>query len=93
MAKGAERKCLFAVSIEKFQANLASYGPDLSLWPDQERRAAETLLAGSEEARQLLELEALLKTELGDNKIAAPKGLTDRIIDKALSSDPNKPKR
>ena len=79
--------------IEKFQADLAIYGPDLTLWPDAARQAAETLLASSQEARWILEVEVLLKKELGDTKIVAPKGLADRIVDKALGSQPRKPKR
>ncbi|MBU1174154.1 MAG: hypothetical protein KKH72_02040 [Alphaproteobacteria bacterium] len=80
------------MSIEEFETKLAVYGPDLVLWPDTERQAAEALLAGSVPARQMLDLEALLKRELGGKGISAPEGLVDRIVAKALDSRPRKPK-
>ncbi len=72
------------MSIRKFKANLAAYGPSLSDWPESERKAALTLLAKSDYAREIHQLEALLKKELGDEKITAPRGLADRIVARAV---------
>lgn len=80
------------MSIEEFEAHLAIYGPDLANWPEPQRKEASIVLATSDYARQLLEIEALLKKELGDKKVAAPKGLVERIIDKAHGVKPDKPK-
>jgi hypothetical protein len=81
------------VSIEEFQASLAIYGPDLTNWPEPQREAANIVLRTSEYARQLLEVEVLLKKELGDKKVMAPKGLVDRIVHEAfgINRDKRKP--
>jgi hypothetical protein len=80
------------VSIEEFQANLATYGPDLANWPEPQREAARIVMTTSEYARQMLAVEVLLKKELGDKKVVAPKGLVDRIVGKALGTKTDKPK-
>jgi len=83
MATGAQKESPLAVSIEEFQDKLVKYGPDLAAWPDPEREAARKLLAKSEYAREMRAIEALLKKELGAKKIVAPKGLADRIVERA----------
>lgn len=70
------------MKLEEFRETLDAKGADLSAWPEGERRAAETLLAASAEARQALQqalaLDALLSETLAP--AAAPAGLRDAIL-------------
>ena len=87
---GARRENPPIVSLDEFQAHLSTFGPDIDLWPDLEREAALILLAKSEYARQIVEVERLLKGELGANDVKAPRGLADRILG-AISSKKSDP--
>jgi len=48
------------MTLERFRALAASYGADLRRWPQDEVDQARELLAGSEQARGLLEEEGVL---------------------------------
>lgn len=81
------------MSIEEFLAGLSDYGPDLARWPVGKRADAEALLARSEYARQIHQVERILQKELRARTIKAPEGLVDRILGKAFGSrrhDPDK---
>ena len=71
----------------EFQIALDTHGADLSKWPAELRAEALVLLAGSAEARTVFEaarrVEALLRRPAEQ---AAPKGLADRIVGKALKT-------
>lgn len=79
-----------AISIVDFEAALDTFGPDLDRWPMPVRAHAATLLAASQEARQLLAAAKAVDAALRDQPGKAPEGLTDRIIGKALGKrDPD----
>lgn len=54
------------LSFERFSELVAAYGGRLELWPDDERAAAEALLATSDAARALMAAEAELDFVLAE---------------------------
>lgn len=85
-----DREVLIMMTLKRFRALARSYGAQLQRWPQEERDAARELLAGSEEARALLEQERAL-----DGVIAAaaarqdvaclPGGAQDRALTRLRS--------
>ncbi len=55
-----DREVLIMMTLKRFRALARSYGAELQRWPQEERDGAGELLAGSEEARALLEQERSL---------------------------------
>jgi hypothetical protein len=77
--------------LEDFESAIEEYGADLEDWPDRLRLKAQALLGTSSEARTLLEDEIRLDAAMfaaQARPIAAPAGLTDRIVLKALDLSP-----
>ena len=62
-----------------FEELIGRLGEDLSRWPDDQRLAAEQLLATSAAARTLHEEARVLREVLTGSQITAPPGLAERI--------------
>lgn len=67
------------VTIGEFQELLDRLGSDIAAWPDPERTAANSLLAASSDAQQLLTAARKLDSALSITP-PAPAGLVDRIM-------------
>ena len=78
------------MDVTMFEDLIDRLGEDLSHWPDDQRRAAEELLASSPAARALHEEARSLRGALAaGSPISAPTGLADRIVAAAkLSAKP-----
>lgn len=63
-----------------FEDLIDRLGEDLSGWPNDQRLAAEQLLATSAAARTLHEEARVLRKALGGPSVSAPAGLADRIV-------------
>ncbi|QPF93194.1 hypothetical protein [Bradyrhizobium commune] len=68
------------MDVTAFEELIDRLGEDLSLWPDEQRLAAEVLLAQSSAARALLEEARILRSALAAPPVRAPAGLADRIV-------------
>lgn len=79
------------MDVADFQDLLDRLGDDLSLWPNQQRHDAESLLSASEEARIALAEAASLRQMLSSPPVAAPAGLIDRIMQRVRTdaADPS----
>lgn len=71
------------MTLDEFEDALDHYGADLAHWPEPEAAAARDLLERSSPAQQSLarasELDGRLRALMG-GPVAAPKGLTERIL-------------
>lgn len=68
------------MDISAFEDLIDRLGDELSRWPDEQRLAAEALLAESAEARALLDEARVLREALSAPPVRAPAGLADRIV-------------
>ena len=68
------------MDVSTFEDLIDRLGDEPSQWPDDQRLAAEELLASSAEARALLEEARALRVALAAPPVRAPAGLADRII-------------
>lgn len=68
------------MTLRRFEELLAAHGPSLERWPEQERRAAERLLAENEAARALLAEHAALARLLDDARPDPAATLERRIL-------------
>ena len=68
------------MDIAEFEDLIDRLGDDPSRWPDDQRRAAEHLLAASAEARSLLGEAKAVREALAAPPVRAPAGLADRIV-------------
>ncbi|PTW59334.1 hypothetical protein C8N35_10747 [Breoghania corrubedonensis] len=74
------------MKLEEFEDRLDQFGPEIGAWPQDAAGAAETLLAESADARQLLdEARGLDRLFAATPAIKAPAGLADRIVTRAMS--------
>jgi hypothetical protein len=74
-------------TIAEFEIALDTYGAAIHLWPIELRGQAMSLLARSADARALLETAQRMDATLRSaSEQKAPRGLSDRIIDRALKS-------
>jgi len=69
-----------AMDVSTFEDLIDRLGDEPSQWPDDQRLAAEELLASSAEARALLEEARALRVALAAPPVRAPAGLADRIV-------------
>lgn len=69
-----------SLTVAAFAALLDTHGADLAVWPDDQRRAAEQLLAESDDAAAVLADARVLHKALKTSVIKAPEGLVDRIL-------------
>lgn len=69
-----------SLTVAAFAALLDTHGADLAVWPDDQRRAAQELLAESEEAAAVLAEATILHKALKSSRTKAPDGLVDRIL-------------
>ena len=76
--------------IDEFRDLLDAYGPDLSGWPAEERRAADMLLDASQEASAALREAEALHRLLGD---ALSQGSASTALRAAISQIPAKSPR
>lgn len=76
------------MTVGEFSDLLDRLGCDLAQWPDAQRGAAETLLAQSPGASQMLAEALKLADEIKASQPKAPSGLADRIIAAAGSEKP-----
>ncbi|HLG81817.1 MAG TPA: hypothetical protein VKY22_12430 [Bradyrhizobium sp.] len=67
------------MDVAMFEDLIDRLGEDLSRWPDDQRLAAEQLLATSVAARTLHEEACVLRKALSGPPVSAPAGLADRI--------------
>tara|TARA_Y100000052_G_scaffold27591_2_gene37045 strand:- start:2822 stop:3265 length:444 start_codon:yes stop_codon:yes gene_type:complete len=69
---------------DQFEDTLDLYGPDLSVWPDEDRRAAEQLLETSTDARAMLDDAWAVDDALNDFTVEDPSPELDaRLLDLA----------
>lgn len=68
------------MELAAFEDLIDRLGDELSRWPDDQRLAAEALLAESAEARALLDEARALREALKAPPVRAPAGLADRIV-------------
>lgn len=75
---------------EEFEDLVDRLGEDLSMWPEPVQAKARSLLAQSEEAREILAAARTMHLALSrDQAVRAPMGLVDRIMHQArLESGP-----
>lgn len=71
------------MDIAEFEDLLDCHGDDISRWPVAQRQPASVLLAGSAEARELLDEAQALRSLLSQPPVRTPMGLADRIVDQA----------
>ena len=78
------------MDVTSFEDLIDRLGEDLSRWPDDQRLAAEGLLASSAEARTLHEAARALRRALAAPPVCAPASLADRIVAAAreLTAEP-----
>lgn len=76
------------MTVGEFSDLLDRLGSDLTLWPDAQRSAAETLLAQSPGAAEVLAEALQLADVIKAGQPKAPSGLADRIIAAAGSEKP-----
>lgn len=74
-----------AMDVATFEDLIDRLGEDLSRWPDDQRLAAEQLLASSAEVRTLYEEASAVRRALAAPAVRAPKGLVDRIVTAAAT--------
>jgi hypothetical protein len=67
------------MDVSEFEDLIDRLGEDLTRWPEDQRLAAEALLANSSEARALHEEANALRQILAAPPVRAPAGLADRI--------------
>ncbi len=79
------------MDVTMFEDLIDRLGEDLSHWPDDQRRAAEELLASSSAARALHEEARAVRKALAGPPISAPAGLADRIVAAARASAKSAP--
>jgi hypothetical protein len=82
------------MDVTAFEELIDRLGEDVSLWPDEQRLAAEALLAQSSAARALLDEARILRSALAAPPVRAPAGLADRIVAAAakMKNDPAEPR-
>ncbi|WP_420134816.1 hypothetical protein [Rhodopseudomonas sp.] len=68
------------MDIAEFEDLIDRLGDDPSRWPDDQRRAAEHLLAASVAAQSLLDSARAVREALAGPPVRAPAGLADRIV-------------
>jgi hypothetical protein len=73
----------WTMDVRDFEDLIDRLGDDMSRWPEDQRLAAEGLLASSCEAQALLEEARMLRQALAGSPIRAPAGLVDRILSAA----------
>jgi hypothetical protein len=78
------------LELGEFEAALDRFGADLARWPEPDRQAAQELMERSEAARQLHAAMLAVEAGLRAPPPAAPKGLADRIVARALKLPPDK---
>jgi hypothetical protein len=69
-----------AMDVTEFEDLIDRLGEDLTRWPEDQRLAAEALLAASREARALFEEARSIREALAVPPVRAPAGLADRIV-------------
>lgn len=74
--------------LSQFQDLVDRLGAEPEQWPAAERADATALLASSQPARQILDEARALKAALTGPAIAAPAGLSHRILEAALGAKP-----
>jgi hypothetical protein len=77
---GDEAGSARAMDVATFEDLIDRLGENLSRWPDDQRLAAEQLLASSAEARTLHEEAVAVRRALAAPPVRAPQGLVDRIV-------------
>lgn len=78
------------LELSEFEAALDRFGADLERWPEPMRQPARALLSNSETARRLHAASEAIEAGLRSAQPDAPKGLADRIVARALKTDPGK---
>ena len=76
------------MTLPELEERLDRYGPDITVWPDAEKAAAQSLMDRSEYARRLMAEARALDRLLKRPAPPAPAGLVDRIVAKALEESP-----
>ena len=81
------------MDLAEFEDLVDRLGEDISAWPEPARTDARSLLAQSQEAREVLAAAHDMRVGLGrDQTVRAPAGLVDRIMHQAhLESPPATP--
>lgn len=72
------------MTVGEFQDILDRFGENPADWPSDRRSSAESLLARSDAARNILAEAKALRQRFNDSGVTAPPGLADRIVAKAL---------
>ena len=72
--------------IEEFEDALDQYGANIEEWPSALAEQARLLLASSLDARELLEVEAMIAGSLGA-QVKAPSGMADRLFSRAFGEE------
>jgi len=77
------------MDLAEFEDLVDRLGEDISAWPEPARTDARSLLAQSQEAREVLAAAHDMRVGLGrDQTVRAPAGLVDRIMHQAHLESP-----